>query len=41
MSRTRLAIHHDYLNLAPKVESNPTLARLLARIFLHAAIASL
>jgi hypothetical protein len=29
------------LRIAPQVESNPTLRRLLARIFMHAAISSL
>jgi hypothetical protein len=38
---THLIIHEVYLRLAPKVESDPTLRRLLARIFMHAAIASL
>lgn len=38
---THLVIHEDYLRLAPLVETNPVLTRLLARIFMHAAIASL
>ena len=38
---THLVIHHVYLRLAPQVESDSTLRRLLARIFMHAAIASL
>jgi hypothetical protein len=38
---THLVIHEVYLRLAPQVESNPVLTRLLARIFMHAAIASL
>ncbi len=38
---THLVIHDVYLKLAPQVESNPTLRRFLARVFMHAAIASL
>jgi hypothetical protein len=38
---THLVIHEVYLNIAPSVEYDPTLRRLLARIFMHAAIASL
>jgi hypothetical protein len=38
---THLVIHEVYLKIAPQFESNSTLRRLLARIFMHAAIASL
>jgi hypothetical protein len=37
----RLACHHEYMRLMPQFESNPTLRRFLAQIFMHAAIASL